>query len=59
MPIETGSMIVAMVPDRVLSLALLNAKGGGFQCFPKVYLPFIVLWNVLICFYDVNCINDW
>lgn len=30
-----GSMIAAMVPDRVLYLALLNAKGGGFQCFPK------------------------
>ena len=32
MPIETGSMIAckiaAMVPDRVLSLALLNAMGG-------------------------------
>ncbi|AES58749.1 putative carboxylesterase [Medicago truncatula] len=34
-----GSMIAcklaAMVPDRVLSMALLNATGGGFQCFPK------------------------
>ncbi|PNY12499.1 alpha/beta fold hydrolase, partial [Trifolium pratense] len=34
-----GSMIAcklaAMVPDRVLSLALLNATGGGFQCLPK------------------------
>ncbi|CAJ1972261.1 unnamed protein product [Sphenostylis stenocarpa] len=25
-----------MVPDRVLSLALLNVTGGGFQCFPKL-----------------------
>ncbi|KAF7828926.1 Epoxide hydrolase-like [Senna tora] len=26
-----------MVPDsdRVLSLALLNSTGGGFECFPK------------------------
>ncbi|KAK2399226.1 alpha/beta-Hydrolases superfamily protein [Trifolium repens] len=35
-----GSMIAcklaAMVPDRVLSLALLNATGGGFQCLPKL-----------------------
>ncbi|XP_058724693.1 uncharacterized protein LOC131596136 isoform X1 [Vicia villosa] len=35
-----GSMIAcklaAMVPDRVLSLGLLNATGGGFQCFPKL-----------------------
>lgn len=28
--------VAAMVPDRVLSLALLNVTGGGFQCFPKV-----------------------
>ncbi|XP_057442885.1 uncharacterized protein LOC130734464 isoform X2 [Lotus japonicus] len=27
--------VAAMVPDRVLSLALLNVTGGGFQCFPK------------------------
>ncbi|XP_050203828.1 uncharacterized protein LOC126653879 [Mercurialis annua] len=35
-----GAMIscklAAMVPDRVLSLALLNVTGGGFQCFPKL-----------------------
>ncbi|KAK2453127.1 hypothetical protein P8452_00793 [Trifolium repens] len=35
-----GSMIAcklaAMVPNRVLSLALLNATGGGFQCLPKL-----------------------
>ncbi|XP_043716061.1 putative aminoacrylate hydrolase RutD [Telopea speciosissima] len=35
-----GAMIAcklaAMVPDRVLSLALLNATGGGFECFPKL-----------------------
>ncbi|GLT63669.1 hypothetical protein SLA2020_362150 [Shorea laevis] len=34
-----GAMIAckfaAMVPDRVLSLALLNVTGGGFECFPK------------------------
>jgi len=50
LPIETGSMIAVMVPDRVLYLALLNTKGGGFQCFPKVYVPFIVLWNVWFVF---------
>ncbi|XP_042505881.1 putative aminoacrylate hydrolase RutD [Macadamia integrifolia] len=35
-----GSMIAcklaAMVSERVLSLALLNATGGGYECFPKV-----------------------
>ncbi|EEF40457.1 putative aminoacrylate hydrolase RutD [Ricinus communis] len=35
-----GAMIAcklaAMVPDRVLSLALLNVTGGGFQCLPKL-----------------------
>ncbi|KAM7467681.1 hypothetical protein LguiB_015243 [Lonicera macranthoides] len=34
-----GAMIAcklaAMVPDRVLSLALLNVTGGGYECFPK------------------------
>ncbi|GAV66180.1 Abhydrolase_6 domain-containing protein [Cephalotus follicularis] len=34
-----GAMIAcklaAMVPDRVLSLAVLNVTGGGFECFPK------------------------
>ncbi|KAH7543822.1 hypothetical protein JRO89_XS15G0025600 [Xanthoceras sorbifolium] len=28
--------VAAMVPDRVLSLALLNVTGGGFECFPRV-----------------------
>ena len=31
--------LAALVPDRVLSLALLNVTGGGYECFPKV--PFI------------------
>lgn len=35
-----GAMIAcklaAMVPERVLSLALLNVTGGGFECFPKL-----------------------
>ncbi|XP_042980923.1 uncharacterized protein LOC122310824 isoform X3 [Carya illinoinensis] len=38
--IKTGAMIAcklaAMVPERVLSLALLNVTGGGFECFPKL-----------------------
>ncbi|TKY55973.1 putative aminoacrylate hydrolase RutD [Spatholobus suberectus] len=28
--------VAAIVPDRVLSLALLNVTGGGFQCLPKL-----------------------
>lgn len=39
--IKTGAMIAcklaAMVPERILSLALLNVTGGGFECFPKVF----------------------
>ncbi|KAL1813715.1 hypothetical protein ACET3Z_023780 [Daucus carota] len=35
-----GAMIscklAATVPDRILSLALLNVTGGGFECFPKL-----------------------
>ncbi|KAF5193277.1 alpha/beta-Hydrolases superfamily protein [Thalictrum thalictroides] len=35
-----GAMIAcklaAMAPDRILSLALLNVTGGGFECFPKI-----------------------
>ncbi|KAF6157110.1 hypothetical protein GIB67_041571, partial [Kingdonia uniflora] len=35
-----GAMIAcklaAMAPNRILSLALLNVTGGGFECFPKV-----------------------
>ncbi|KAK3034726.1 hypothetical protein RJ639_032679 [Escallonia herrerae] len=34
-----GAMIAcklaAMVPERILSLALLNVTGGGYECFPK------------------------
>ena len=40
---RVGAMIAcklaALVPDRVLSLALLNVTDGGYECFPKV--PFI------------------
>lgn len=32
--------LAAMVPDRVLSLAVLNVTGGGFECFPKVLFPY-------------------
>ncbi|WZY81392.1 hypothetical protein YC2023_027776 [Brassica napus] len=28
--------LAAMVPELVLSLALLNVTGGGFECFPKL-----------------------
>lgn len=35
-----GAMIAcklaAMVPNRILSLAVLNVTGGGFECFPKL-----------------------
>lgn len=27
-----------MVPERVLSLALLNVTGGGYECIPKVWI---------------------
>ncbi|KAG5533891.1 hypothetical protein RHGRI_027926 [Rhododendron griersonianum] len=37
---NNGAMIAcklaALVPDRVLSLALLNVTGGGYECFPKL-----------------------
>lgn len=32
----TACKLAAMVPERVLSLALLNVTGGGFECFPKL-----------------------
>jgi len=39
--LKTGAMIAcklaAIAPDRLLSLALLNATGGGYECFPKVH----------------------
>ncbi|KAJ8435199.1 hypothetical protein Cgig2_028385 [Carnegiea gigantea] len=28
--------LATLVPDRILSLALLNVTGGGFQCLPKL-----------------------
>lgn len=31
-----ASKLAAMAPDRVVSLALLNTTGGGYQCIPKV-----------------------
>ncbi|XP_043693522.1 putative aminoacrylate hydrolase RutD [Telopea speciosissima] len=31
-----GCKLAAMVSERVLSLALLNVTGGGFECFPKL-----------------------
>lgn len=34
--------LTAMVPDRILSLALLNVTGGGFECFPKVYILLVL-----------------
>ena len=44
--IKTGAMIAcklaAMVPEKVLSLGLLNVTGGGFECFPKV---FYIFWH--------------
>ncbi|XP_010520969.1 PREDICTED: uncharacterized protein LOC104799971 [Tarenaya hassleriana] len=32
----TACKLAAMEPGRVLSLALLNVTGGGFECFPKL-----------------------
>ncbi|CAN6444777.1 unnamed protein product [Victoria cruziana] len=31
-----ASKLASIAPDRVLSLALLNATGGGFECIPRV-----------------------
>ncbi|XP_020087794.1 uncharacterized protein LOC109709853 [Ananas comosus] len=31
-----ASKLAAIAPERVLSLALLNTTGGGFECFPKI-----------------------
>lgn len=40
--VRAGAMIAcklaAIEPDRISSLALLNATGGGFECFPKVII---------------------
>jgi len=50
--VETGAMIAcklaAMVPDRVLSLALLNVTGGGFECLPKVLYIFMSLLSCAV-----------
>lgn len=35
--------LAAMAPERVLSLALLNATGGGYECLPKFDLQIISL----------------
>ncbi|KAK8955734.1 hypothetical protein KSP40_PGU015793 [Platanthera guangdongensis] len=35
--------LAAMAPERLLSLALLNATGGGFECLPKFDRQFISL----------------
>ncbi|XP_062120082.1 uncharacterized protein LOC133834474 isoform X2 [Humulus lupulus] len=31
-----STKLATTVPERVLSLALLNVTGGGFECFPKI-----------------------
>ncbi|XP_049935576.1 uncharacterized protein LOC116260768 isoform X2 [Nymphaea colorata] len=36
-----ASKLASIAPERVLSLALLNVTGGGFECFPKVDRKFI------------------
>ena len=50
--VETGAMIAcklaAMVPDRVLSFALLNVTGGGFECLPKVLYIFMSLLSCAV-----------
>ncbi|GKC98054.1 alpha/beta hydrolase fold-1, partial [Tanacetum coccineum] len=30
-----ASKLAALFPDRVMSLALLNVTGGGYDCLPK------------------------
>lgn len=56
-----GCKLAAMVPERVLSLALLNVTGGGFQCCPKVFrshvcvcVYFLLITNANIEFYFVS-----
>lgn len=34
--------LAAMVPDRILSLALLNVTGGGFECLPRVCIYLVI-----------------
>lgn len=38
-----GCKLAAMAPERLCSLALLNATGGGFECFPKIDCQMISL----------------
>ncbi|KAI6681500.1 hypothetical protein NL676_035381 [Syzygium grande] len=35
--------LAAMVPNRVLSLGLLNVTGGGYECFPK-FKGLLLIW---------------
>ncbi|XP_039690656.1 putative disease resistance protein RGA1 [Medicago truncatula] len=48
-----------MVPDRVLYLALLNAKGGGFQCFPKESIAFSQATYIMILVLLVKYRENW
>ncbi|XP_031504591.1 uncharacterized protein LOC116267148 [Nymphaea colorata] len=36
-----ASKVASIAPGRVLSLALLNATGGGFECFPRIDRKFV------------------
>lgn len=46
-----ASKLAAMVPERVQSLALLNVTGGGYECFPKVFDVFNLLFQVSTSFF--------
>ena len=50
-----ASKLAAMVPERVLSLALLNVTGGGFECFPKVYIEFVIVFTFFFLPIPVFC----
>ena len=51
-----ASKLAAMVPERVLSLALLNVTGGGFECFPKVcnVLLLLLVFFFSLCLLSLN-----
>lgn len=42
--------LAAMVPDRILSLALLNVTGGGYECLPRVRMSVVIGYYLLRLF---------
>ncbi|KAL2921810.1 putative aminoacrylate hydrolase RutD [Bienertia sinuspersici] len=51
--------LAALVPDRVLSLALLNVTGGGFQCLPKVWSMVTLAQQIVLLMLDGGvCVSE-